>query len=296
MLWGLSGEMGIDRKVELREGDAEEQQGGAVEEPPPKKYLGCTAAFWVKLLLFLLFVGIILVAVLVFKVHTKIDDVLEFIEKHKVPGFFIFAGVYTLLTVFLIPGSILSIGAGFAFGLWLGVLAVWVGATIGQTLAFLVGRYFFRDWIAEKTKKFKIWQAIEAALETEGWKIVGLLRLAPLLPYNALNPALGLTAVRFWDYTIASAIAILPGTFLYVYLGSLAKSIADLTSGKATKGTTIWVAIATGVIIVVVVVVTTYYAKRAINKKLEETEGEKDTGKIANDDKNMDEETKLSPV
>lgn len=246
--------------------------------------------------MFLLFVGIILVAVLVFKVHTKIDDVLEFIEKHKVPGFFIFAGVYTLLTVFLIPGSILSIGAGFAFGLWLGVLAVWVGATIGQTLAFLVGRYFFRDWIAEKTKKFKIWQAIEAALETEGWKIVGLLRLAPLLPYNALNPALGLTAVRFWDYTIASAIAILPGTFLYVYLGSLAKSIADLTSGKATKGTTIWVAIATGVIIVVVVVVTTYYAKRAINKKLEETEGEKDTGKIANDDKNMDEETKLSPV
>lgn len=78
----------------------------------------------------------------------------------------------------------------------LGTLAVLLGASVGQTLAFLEGRYFFREWIAEKTKSFKTWQAIESAVEEEGWKIVGLLRLAPVIPYNALNPAFGLTSVK----------------------------------------------------------------------------------------------------
>lgn len=90
----------------------------------------------------------------------------------------------------------MSIGAGFVFGWYLGTLAVLLGATAGQTIAFLEGRYFFREWIATKTQSMQTWQAIEGAVEHEGWKIVGLLRLAPLAPYNVLNPALGLTSVK----------------------------------------------------------------------------------------------------
>lgn len=238
------------------------------QEKEERKFLGKPLRFWIKLGLFLVFVALILIAIFVFQIHKKLDDILDWIRDHKAPGFFIFAGTYTLLTALLIPGSILSIGAGFVFDWHLGTVAVLLGATVGQTIAFLEGRYFLRDWIAEKTQHFKTWQAIEAAVQEEGWKIVGLLRLAPVIPYNVLNPALGLTAVKFWDYTIASAVAIIPGTVLYVYLGSLASDFSEITGGDAIKGTTLWLAIASGVVIILVVVLITYYAKRAIKKRL----------------------------
>ena len=88
-----------------------------------------------------------------------------------------------------------------------------------------------RDWIANRTRHVRVWQGIEIAIEEEGWKIVGLLRLAPLIPYNILNYALGLTAVKFWAYFFASAVGILPGTLLYVSLGSVAGDITKITSG-----------------------------------------------------------------
>ncbi|GMH41770.1 hypothetical protein BSKO_09680 [Bryopsis sp. KO-2023] len=251
------------------------------DKPEEKTFLRLTKSGWIKLAVFLGLVGAIVVAFAAFRLDKKLDDILEWMDDNPVPGFFIFACLYVLAAVLFIPGLILSVGSGFVFGLPLGTLAVFVGATIGQTVAFLVGRYLLRDWISKKTETFSKWQAVEAAVSTEGWKIVGLLRLAPLVPYNALNYALGLTSVKFWQYFFASAIGILPGTLLYVYLGSVAADISEIANGEAVNGTVfIITAVVTGVVIVLVVILTTYYAKRAIKAKLNLSEdGEQnDTG------------------
>lgn len=247
----------------------------AEDQRTEKTFLGLTKTGWIKLAVFLTLVAAIVVAFVVFKLHTKLDDILDWINDNQVPGFFIFVCLYFLATVLFIPGLILSVGSGFVFGLPLGTLAVFIGATIGQTLAFLLGRYLFRDWISKKTQKFDKWQAVEGAVSDEGWKIVGLLRLAPLVPYNALNYALGLTSVKFWQYFFASAFGILPGTIMYVYFGSVAKNIKEIAEGDAiNKNVVIITGVVTGVVIVVVVVLTTYYAKRAINKRLNMAGGE----------------------
>lgn len=152
---------------------------------------------------------------------------------------------------------------------------VWVGATIGQTISFPLGRFLFRDWIAGRTSKWKTWQAVEVAIQQEAWKIVFLLRLAPLVPYSALNYALGLTSVGFWPYAITSAIGIIPGTFLYTYFGSLATDITSIVRGEGGPDTTttIITAVVSGVVIIVVLVIITYYAKRALRQSLDKVEG-----------------------
>lgn len=140
-------------------------------------------------------------------------------------GVVVFALIYAAATVLFIPGSVLTIAAGLIFGIVLGTLAAWSGAVLGASLAFLVGRYFARSKIEEKTKSNEKFQAIGK----RGWKIVGLLRLSPLIPFNVSNYFYGITKVGFWPYVLASAGGMLPGTLLYVYLGAAGK--AGLSGG-----------------------------------------------------------------
>jgi uncharacterized membrane protein YdjX (TVP38/TMEM64 family) len=141
-----------------------------------------------------------------------------------------FVVLYILACVFLIPGSIVTIGAGVLFGLVRGVIWVSLGATIGATCAFLLGRYLARDWVAHKIAGNPRFRAIDAAVGREGWKIVALTRLSPVFPFNLLNYAYGLTRVRLRDYVIATWAGIIPGTAMYVYIGTLAGSVAGLSS------------------------------------------------------------------
>ncbi len=170
-------------------------------------------------------------------------------------GVVVFALAYAAATVLFIPGSVLTIAAGVIFGVGLGTLAAWSGAVLGASLAFLGGRYLARSKIEEKTKGNEKFQAIDEAIGKQGWKIVGLLRLSPLIPFNVSNYFYGITKVDFWPYVLASAGGMLPGTLLYVYLGAAGK--AGLGGGgkqhspleytffgvglAATIGVTIWV-------------------------------------------------------
>lgn len=135
--------------------------------------------------------------------------------------------------VFFVPGLLLAFGGGFVFGLPIGTLSVWLGATIGQTVAFLLGRFLFQGWISSKAQNWKLWRAIEHVTNEQGWKIVALLRLAPVIPYDALNYAFGLTAIKFWEYFLASSISIIPGAFMFVYFGHVAGCIAKCASGDS---------------------------------------------------------------
>ncbi len=130
---------------------------------------------------------------------------------------FIFMAIYIVATVIWLPGSVFSITGGLLFGPVLGTFYNLTAATIGATLAFLIARHIAADWVTEKAggglKK------MIAGVDEEGWRFVAFVRLVPLFPFNILNYALGLTRIKLSHYIIASYICMLPGAFVYTYLG-----------------------------------------------------------------------------
>ena len=133
----------------------------------------------------------------------------------------VFIAIYIAACVAFLPGSILTIGAGVIFGVVRGSIYVSIAATLGATAAFLVGRYLARDWVRARLEGNAKFKAIDEAVGREGWKIVILTRLSPVFPFNLLNYAYGLTRVTLRDYFFASWVGMIPGTILYVYIGSL---------------------------------------------------------------------------
>jgi len=175
-----------------------------------------------------------------FNPQTILFHALTWVDSLGSVGAIAFIIIYILATLAFFPGSILTLGAGVVFGLVLGSFYVFIGATIGATAAFLVGRYLARGWVAEKIQGNNKFQAIDEAVGKEGLKIVLLTRLSPIFPFNLLNYAYGVTGVSLKDYLLGSA-GMIPGTIMYVYIGSLAGSLATIgTSTPATNPTLQW--------------------------------------------------------
>jgi uncharacterized membrane protein YdjX (TVP38/TMEM64 family) len=148
---------------------------------------------------------------------------IQSIDRLGVWGPVVFILVYMTATVVLFPPSILSLGAGAIFGFWKGALLVLIGANLGATAAFLIGRHFARDWLASKLQDKPRLKALDRAVAEEGWKIVLLMRLSPIFPFKLLNYALGLTRVSVSGYVIASVVGNTPGALVWVYSGTLAR-------------------------------------------------------------------------
>ena len=144
-------------------------------------------------------------------------------------GMALYGAVYVAAVILFVPGIVLTLGAGFLFGLGWGVVVVSIASTIAAALAFLIARYLARgavDRLARKNPKFS---AIDRAIGKEGWKIVAFLRLSPLVPFSLSNYLYGLTSVRFAPYLATSWAAMLPSTFVYVYLGAAGRTIGEKT-------------------------------------------------------------------
>ena len=140
--------------------------------------------------------------------------------------------LYIIATIALVPGSILTLGAGVVFGVVWGSIYVLIAAVLGETLAFLLGRYIARDWIYQKMQNNQTFTALDRALNQEGVKIILLTRLSPIFPFSLLNYAFGITGISLKDYFIGS-IGMIPMTITYVYLGSLAGNLANI--GEAAQ-------------------------------------------------------------
>jgi uncharacterized membrane protein YdjX (TVP38/TMEM64 family) len=151
-------------------------------------------------------------------------------------GGVVYALFYIAGTALFFPGLPLTLGAGFLYGAVIGTLVVSPASVAGASLAFLIARYFARDWVTHRLKKYPQAAAIDRAIEKNGFKAVVLLRLQPVLPFNILNYALGLTSIRLRDYILASWIGMFPATVLYVYLGSVMNDISDLLRGRPNSG------------------------------------------------------------
>ena len=173
--------------------------------------------------------------------------------------------LYIVACIFFLPGSVLTLAAGALFGVAWGSLYTSIGATLGATAAFLVGRYAARGWVSKKIEGNEKFKAIDEAVGREGWKIVGLTRLSPIFPFSLLNYAFGVTRVSLRDYFFASWIGMMPGTVMYVYLGSLARAAGEKKSPLE------WTLYGAGLLATVVVTVfVTRIAKQALAKKVSE--------------------------
>ena len=191
-------------------------------------------------------------------------EILKWIESLGYIGGIAFIAIYILSTIAFVPATILTLGAGVVFGLVWGSLYVFVGATLGSIAAFILGRYFVRDWVSKKIAGNQKFAAIDRAVAYSGFKIVLLTRLSPLFPFNLLNYAFGITGVSLKDYAIAS-VGMLPATVLYVYIGSLASDLARIGSDDQSTDTIKWVIRIIGLSATVAVTVyATQLARKAI--------------------------------
>ncbi|MFH1723077.1 MAG: TVP38/TMEM64 family protein [Elusimicrobiota bacterium] len=181
-----------------------------------------------------------------------------------------FAAAYILATVLFLPGSVLTLGAGLLFGVVRGSVLVSVASTLGATAAFLIGRYLARGWVSGKIAGKAGFRAIDAAVAEEGFKIVGLTRLSPVFPFNLLNYAFGLTKVSLRDYFFGSWLGMIPGTVMYVYIGSLAGDLAALGAGGRARVPEEWAFYGAGLLATVVVTVSvTRIARKALAKRID---------------------------
>ncbi|MBW4482378.1 MAG: TVP38/TMEM64 family protein [Tildeniella torsiva UHER 1998/13D] len=181
--------------------------------------------------------------------------------------------LYIVITVAFVPASIVTLGAGVVFGVVKGSLLVFVGAILGATAAFLVGRYGARSWVASKIAKNPKFQAIDDAIAQDGRKIIFLLRLSPVFPFNLLNYSLGLSQISLKDYVVGT-VGILPGTIMYVYLGSLVGTLATLgadSSQPPEAATVQWILRIVGLVATVAVTLyITRIARRALSEAIPE--------------------------
>lgn len=176
--------------------------------------------------------------------------------------------LYVVATVAMVPGWMLTLVAGALFGLVVGTITVSIGSTTGAACAFLIGRYAARDAVARYVRERPRLRAVDQAIGEGGWKIVVMLRLSPAVPFNLQNYLYGVTRIRFWPCVLASWAAMLPGTFLYVYLGHIAGA-AVAAAGEHERTLGEWLVLAVGLI--ATVVVTVYITKLARQKLREQT-------------------------
>jgi uncharacterized membrane protein YdjX (TVP38/TMEM64 family) len=180
-------------------------------------------------------------------------------------GVVVFILAYALATVLFLPGWIFTVGAGLVYGIVGGTLVALSGAIIGATLAFIIARYFLRKNIEEYTKKNARFKAIDEAIGKNGWKIVGLLRLSPLIPFNLSNYFYGITSIGLLAYVAVSAIGMIPGTLLYAYLGAIGK--AGVSGGKTQHTPAQYVLLGVGLIATIAVtILVSRIAKNALKK------------------------------
>jgi uncharacterized membrane protein YdjX (TVP38/TMEM64 family) len=173
-------------------------------------------------------------------VATRLPALAEWVQSLGVWGPLAFIAGYGVAAVVLAPAFLLTVTAGAIWGMT-GVIYVMLGATLGAVLAFFSGRYFVRQFVERYVQRHPRLAAIDRAVEIEGFRLVFLLRLSPIVAYVLLNYVLGISRVRFRDY-LAASIGMLPTVTAYVYAGKVIGDVASIAGGAAAPRGPLWYA------------------------------------------------------
>lgn len=188
-------------------------------------------ANWLRAAAAIALLGGLFLAGRLLPVRSGLVAFLEWAEDLGFWGALTVGAVYLIACVLMVPGSIITVGAGALFGLFWGTLTASVGSTLGACAAFLAGRTIARGWVQKRMAGYPRFRAIDDAVGTQGLRVVLLLRLSPMFPFNLLNYGLGLTGVPFWKYAAGSWLGMLPGTIMYVYIGTVVRSLTAVAAG-----------------------------------------------------------------
>ena len=180
----------------------------------------------------LLFVAIIAAALAAWFLYLQnhLPALMEWVREQGLWGAIVVGLGYAIATVLMIPGSLVTLLIGAIYGPLIGTAVVSPASVLGATLAFQLGRGVFRGAIENKMAGNVRFAALQGAIEKQGFKILTLVRLSPVFPFTVVNYAFGLTRVSFSTYVLGSFLGMLPGTLMYVYLGSAVGDIATLSS------------------------------------------------------------------
>lgn len=181
---------------------------------------------WIKWVIYLAILVGVVVLYKQLPIDTWVTNFRVWVEDQGPLGWIICIVTYALAAFFLIPGSILTLTMGLAYGLW-GFVIVVIGATIGAGLSFLASRYLLSDYIHGKFGEKPIFKALNEAIKEEGWKVVGLMRFSPAVPFSLQNWLFGVTQVGFIPYILATFFGIMPGSLLYVWAASVGGEAAS---------------------------------------------------------------------
>nr|GLL41801.1 uncharacterized protein LOC109146881 [Ipomoea trifida] len=232
---------------------------------------------WISLFRFILLlflITVITIVCLTLPVEKILKNFLIWVKEDLGPwGPLILAVAYIPLTVLAVPASVLTLGGGYLFGLPVGFFADSIGATMGAAAAFLLGRTIGRSFVISKLKDYPQFRAVAIATQRSGFKIVLLLRLVPLLPFNLLNYLLSVTSVPIGEYALATWLGMMPITFALVYVGTTLKDLSDVSHGWNEFSKSRMAFIAVGFLVSVILMVSvTRVAKAALEKALAEND------------------------
>jgi uncharacterized membrane protein YdjX (TVP38/TMEM64 family) len=200
----------------------------------------------------ILLVIAIAIAWLLLPIHEWVQPIQSWIRGLGTLGVLTFTAMYIVAVILLAPAELMSITAGVIYGFW-GIPLVIVAATIGAALAFLVSRYAVRDRVIKLVRNRPLLEAVDAAVKEESWKIVVLLRLNPLVPFNLQNYFFGATEIGFWPYAAATFIGIMPGATFYVYIGAIGGAATTMGGYGSAQAAILAVGLAATAIVLLII-------------------------------------------
>jgi uncharacterized membrane protein YdjX (TVP38/TMEM64 family) len=175
-----------------------------------------------------------------------------------------FVVLYTLTCVFFLPGSILTIGAGAVYGFWFSTALVAISSTVGAAVNFLTSRYLARNWMQRKIGHNAKFRALEKAVCSEGWRMILISRMSPIIPHSLVSYAAGLIRVSFWKFTFASFVGFLPQSVAYTYIGAVVGKALRTSAGVSPHDPVTWAFYGLGLVATLVVTaITTRIARRS---------------------------------
>ena len=180
--------------------------------------------------------------------HEPLQQVWAEVARLGIWGPVVFIPAHLACTLLFVPTAVLSLAGGALFGMVLGSAVVFAGSLFSAVLGFLAGRYFSRGWLLSKISHSEKFKALDEAVAAKGLRIVLLLRLGAIFPYTFLNYGLGLTKISFKDYVLATCAGAIPGTLAYVYLGTLARGVAEAAGHDRSVGPLQWTLMAAGLV------------------------------------------------
>lgn len=229
--------------------ETESDKRNSAETQNPKKPQKTS---WIKPLIFLLIMAVGVYFFVVYDLRSTFqhyfnNSIQPWIHQNPIIGRIAYVGIYIAGVVAFVPGAAMTLPGGALFGPIWGTVIVSIASTTGAALAFLVGRYLARDWIEHKAGETL--DNIQEGIKRDGWRYVAFTRLVPVFPFNLQNYVYGLTRINFWTYFFVSWVAMLPGTFAWVYFGYAAKELT--ASGAGVWRTFIIISIAAGLLVLI---------------------------------------------